>query len=195
MKFKNVSIGLALTGSHCTVANVLPEIIKLKKMGALIDPIISPSVKETSSRFGDAEQLQSELMEITEEQIIDSILLAEPIGPTKKYDVLIVAPCTGNTLAKLANGITDTAVLMAVKAQLRNLRPVVLAIATNDGLGINAKNLGLLLSTKNIYFVPFRQDDPYGKPNSLVSNMELIIPTITAALQKMQFQPVICPEE
>ena len=195
MKFKGVSIGLALTGSHCTVENVLPEINKLKKMGARIESIISPSVGETSSRFGQADQLKSQLVEITEEQIIDSILSAEPIGPKKKYDILLVAPCTGNTLAKLANGITDTAVLMAVKAQLRNLRPVVLAIATNDGLGINAKNLGLLLSTKNIFFVPFRQDDPFGKPNSLVSKMDLIIPTLSAALGKMQFQPVLCPEE
>jgi len=191
VKLDNVFVGIALTGSHCTAAKVLLQMEKVKDRGAKIAAIISGSVKYTDSRFGTAGQLREELELLTAEPIVDSILKAEPIGPGKKFDLLLVAPCTGNTLAKLANGITDTAVLMAVKAQLRNQKPVLLAIATNDALGLNAKNLGILLATKNIFFVPFAQDDPAEKPNSLVSNMELIIPAMEEALKFKQLQPVI----
>jgi dipicolinate synthase subunit B len=132
---------------------------------------------------------------MTGKEIIRDIVAAEPFGPQKLFDLLIIAPCTGNTLAKLANGITDTAVLMAAKGHLRNQRPVVLALATNDGLGLNAKNIGLLLSTKNIFMVPFGQDDPFQKPNSLVASMGLLLPTAVKALKKEQLQPVLWSSE
>lgn len=191
MNLEGIKIGIALTGSHCTINNILKKLAELKKEGALVYPIISPSVNRTNTRFGDAKRIKQLLTEITGEKIIKSIVEAEPIGPEKLLDVLVIAPCTGNTLAKLAHGITDSTVLMAAKAQLRNQRPVVLAVATNDGLGLNAKNLGILLSTKNVFFVPFGQDDPLEKPNSLVSNMDYLIPTVKRALLKEQYQPLL----
>jgi dipicolinate synthase subunit B len=148
-------------------------------------------VNNVSTRFGEAKDIKERLKKITGNRIIKSIVDAEPIGPQKMFDIIVIAPCTGNTLAKLANGITDTPVLMSAKAQLRNQRPVVLAISTNDGLGLNAKNLGILLATKNIFIVPFGQDDPLQKPTSLVSRLDLLLPTIEKALKREQIQPIL----
>ncbi|HHY60211.1 MAG TPA: dipicolinate synthase subunit B [Clostridia bacterium] len=191
MRLAGVKIGAALTGSHCTLAKILPQIENLVKEGATVYPIVSEAVAGTDTRFGRAEDWLAQLQGITGQAVIQSIVEAEPIGPQGLLDVVLVAPCTGNTLAKLANAITDGPVLMAVKAHLRNQKPVVLAISTNDGLGLNAKNLGLLLNTKNIYFVPFGQDSPRHKPQSLVAHMELITDTILAALQGKQIQPLL----
>lgn len=191
MNLQGVKIGFALTGSHCTIGEVLPQIEKLIKAGTQVFPIISPAVNNVSTRFGEAKDIKERLKKITGNRIIKSIVDAEPIGPQKMFDIIVIAPCTGNTLAKLANGITDTPVLMSAKAQLRNQRPVVLAISTNDGLGLNAKNLGLLLATKNIFIVPFGQDDPLQKPTSLVSRLDLLLPTIEKALRREQIQPIL----
>ena len=191
MNLHGVKIGFALTGSHCTIGEVLPQIEKLIKAGTQVFPIISPAVNNVSTRFGEAKDIKERLKKITGNRIIKSIVDAEPIGPQKMFDIIVIAPCTGNTLAKLANGITDTPVLMSAKAQLRNQRPVVLAISTNDGLGLNAKNLGILLATKNIFIVPFGQDDPLQKPTSLVSRLDLLLPTIEKALRREQIQPIL----
>ncbi|KJS16312.1 MAG: dipicolinate synthase subunit B [Peptococcaceae bacterium BRH_c4b] len=192
MRLKNLKIGFALTGSHCTIDEVLVQVQRVVvDEGADVSSIISQSVDCIDTRFGMADKWKERLQNITGKDIINSITGAEPVGPNKMFDLLVVAPCTGNTLAKLANAITDTPVLMAVKAHLRNQRPVVLAISTNDGLGLNAKNIGLLLNTKNVYMVPFGQDSPSGKPNSLKANMELIPDTILTALQGQQLQPVL----
>jgi len=192
LRLKNLKIGFALTGSHCTIDEVLVQVQRVVvDEGADVSSIISQSVDCIDTRFGMADKWKERLQNITGKDIINSITGAEPVGPNKMFDLLVVAPCTGNTLAKLANAITDTPVLMAVKAHLRNQRPVVLAISTNDGLGLNAKNIGLLLNTKNVYMVPFGQDSPSGKPNSLKANMELIPDTILTALQGQQLQPVL----
>lgn len=191
MNLHGVKIGFALTGSHCTIGEVIPQIEKLIKAGTQVFPIISPAVNNVSTRFGEAKDIKERLKKITGNRIIKSIVDAEPIGPQKMFDIIVIAPCTGNTLAKLANGIIDTPVLMSAKAQLRNQRPVVLAISTNDGLGLNAKNLGLLLATKNIFIVPFGQDDPLQKPTSLVSRLDLLLPTIEKALKREQIQPIL----
>ena len=191
MKLKGKRVGFALTGSHCTLAKVLPHMARLVEEGAQVIPIISPAVRDRDTRFGTASYWRAEIEKITGRKPLDTIVAVEPIGPEKLLDILVVAPCTGNTLAKIANGITDTPVVMAVKAQLRNQRPVLLAIATNDGLGANAVNIGRLLNTKNIYMVPFGQDDPVNKPNSLVASMDLLLPAILEALEGRQIQPII----
>lgn len=186
-----VRIGVVLTGSHCTVGEVLPQIKQLKDEGGQIFPIFSYTVDQTDSRFYNADDLKNEINQVTAEPIVSTIVDAEPIGPRKLLDVVVIAPATGNTIAKLANGIVDTPALMAAKAQLRNQRPIVIAVSTNDGLSINARNIGMLLNMKNIYFVPFRQDNPAEKANSLVANMELITDTVVCALQGKQIQPVL----
>jgi len=186
-----VSIGVVMTGSHCTIEAVLPEIKEMKDEGADIRVILSYALNYTDNRFNTVEELRREISGITEWPIIDSIVGAEPIGPHKLLDILIIAPCTGNTLAKLANSITDTPALMAVKGHLRNQRPVVIAIASNDGLGLNARNLGHLLNAKHMFFVPFRQDDPFGKATSIIANMSLLSETVKSALQGKQMQPVL----
>jgi dipicolinate synthase subunit B len=191
MKLKGIKIGFALTGSHCTLEKIFPELEKLISEGAEICPVISPAIDHTDTRFGETTEWKSRLVQTTGHRLINSIAGAEPIGPQALIDVYIIAPCTGNTLAKLANGITDTSVLMGAKAQLRNLRPVILSITTNDGLGINLKNIGFLLNTKNIYLVPFGQDSPFVKPNSLVADLELLLPTVLLALQGKQLQPLL----
>ncbi|MEG6521719.1 dipicolinate synthase subunit B [Desulfotomaculum sp. 1211_IL3151] len=191
MRLKDVRIGFALTGSHCCLDEIMPKIQELVNEGAEIYPIISFAVDTIDTRFGTTTKWREMLEKITGKEPINSIVTAEPVGPQKLVDVVVIAPCTGNTMAKLAHGITDTPVLMAAKAHLRNLRPVVIGISTNDGLGLNAKNLGLLINTKNIYMVPFGQDSPTGKPNSLKCNMDLIIDTIESALQGKQIQPVL----
>ncbi|NLX91253.1 MAG: dipicolinate synthase subunit B [Firmicutes bacterium] len=191
MSLQGIKIGLALTGSHCTIDKIFVQVDRLIAAGADITPIISPAIDLIDTRFGDAEAVKSRLFESTGKDIIRSIVDAEPVGPQKLFDLIIVAPCTGNTLAKLANGITDTAVLMAVKSHLRNQRPVLLAISTNDGLGLNARNIGFLLAAKNIFMVPFGQDDPILKPNSLVSKMDLLLPAAESALRYEQLQPLL----
>jgi len=191
MQLKNVKIGFAFTGSFCTFSEVIAELEKLSAAGADITPIISYAVDKFDTRFGSAEQWKIKIEAVTGRSVIRTITEAEPIGPKALFDILVVAPCTGNTLAKLANGITDTPVTMACKAHLRNGRPLLLAPSTNDGLGINAKNIGLLQTCKNIFFVPYRQDDPQRKCNSLVARFDLIIPAIQAALEGRQLEPVL----
>jgi len=191
MDWNNKTVGFALSGSHCTFAEVMPQIQRFVDAGAKVIPIISNTLLTTDTRFGNAEDWRKQLKDITGSDIISSIVEAEPLGPSKLIDVLAIAPCTGNTTSKLANAMTESAVLMAAKAQMRNGRPIVIAISTNDGLGLNAANIAKLLVAKNIYFVPFGQDAPDKKPNSLVSRMELIMETCEEALQGKQLQPLI----
>lgn len=188
---ENITLGYAFCGSFCTIKESLAALKELAKENIKIKPIMSPIVYETNTRFTNAKELIREVEEICGEKVIHDIVGAEPIGPKNLLDVIVVAPCTGNSLAKIALGITDTPVVMAVKAHLRNEKPVVLAIATNDALGASAKNLGLLHNTKNIYFVPYRQDDPFSKEKSLVCDFTLIPKTIESALIGKQIQPVI----
>lgn len=191
MELKGLKIGWALSGSFCNFQYVYPEIRKLANKGADIYPIISYAVDSFDTRFGTAEDWKAKLKVITGKELITTIIEAEPVGPKLELDILIVAPCTGNTISKLANAITDTPVTMACKAHLRNQKPLILAIATNDGLGANAKNIGLLMNTKNVYFVPYGQDDAIGKPNSLISDFEKIEFSIIEALKNKQLQPVL----
>ena len=190
-RLRGVRVGVVVTGSHCTIGEVIPQIRELKGEGADILPIFSYTVDETDNRFYQVHDLKTQINEICNKPIINTIVGAEPIGPQKLLDVVVVAPATGNTIAKLAHGIVDTPALMAVKAHLRNQRPVVIAISTNDALGINARNIGLLINMKNIYFVPFRQDDPFNKCNSLVASMDKLLDTVVCALQGKQLQPVL----
>lgn len=193
MSLQGKRIGFGLTGSHCTLERAFPALERLVAEGADVTPIVSEAVATTETRFGTPEAWLNRLYQVTGKRPLRRIAEVEPIGPQKLLDVMVVAPCTGNTMAKLANAITDTPVLMACKAHLRNQRPVVLSISTNDGLGMNAKNLGVLLNTRNIYFVPFGQDNPEGKPNSLDSDLGLLVPTIEAALAGRQLQPLLVP--
>lgn len=191
MLFENVKIGFAITGSFCTFAKVIPELEKIVSEGADVLPVISYVVDTYDTKFGRAEEWKTKIEAITGKKLLKTIVDSEPIGPKALVDIMVVAPCTGNTLGKLANGITDTPVTMACKAHLRNNRPLLIAIATNDGLGANAKNLGLLLNSKNVYFVPFKQDDPIKKYNSLNARFDLLIPAIQKALKGEQLQPVL----
>ncbi|MEW6171525.1 MAG: dipicolinate synthase subunit B [Bacillota bacterium] len=191
MRLKGLKVGFALTGSFCTLNEVTEQIKRIIQEGAEVIPIITREVATTDTRFGTAAYWKGLLKELTGHGVIETIIGAEPIGPNRMLDVLVVAPCTGNTLAKLANAITDGPVLMSIKAQLRNQRPVVMAISTNDGLGLNARNLGVLLNSKNIYMVPFGQDNPAAKPNSLVAKMDRLLDTILFAIEGKQIQPVL----
>lgn len=191
MNLKGLKVGFCICGSFCTFDVVIPEIRKLVAKGADVTPIFSDAVYNWDTRFYSAKEFRSIIEGITGKQVIKSVIEAEPIGPEKLMDIVVVAPCTGNTMAKLANGITDSPVTMACKAHLRNKRPVVLAISTNDGLGANAKNIGRLLNMKNIFFTPFGQDDPINKSNSLVAKFDLILPTIEKALKGEQIQPIL----
>ncbi|SFJ23703.1 dipicolinate synthase subunit B [Thermoflavimicrobium dichotomicum] len=191
MNFHNATIGFALTGSHCTHDEVLPQMKRLVELDAQVIPIISHTVATVDSRFGKASDWIKQIEEITGRKPLMSIPETEPFGPKKMLDCLVIAPCTGNSLARLANALTDGPVLMAAKAQMRNHRPVVLAISSNDALGLNAANLAKLLAAKDIYFVPFGQDNPEGKPKSMVARMELIPETCLAAMNGRQLQPLI----
>ncbi|AHF07502.1 dipicolinate synthase subunit B [Desulfitobacterium metallireducens] len=191
MKFNGLKIGMAITGSHCTLNEITGVLQHLVDEGADVTPIISYAVETMDTRFGKAEDWKRKFSEITNKELIHTIPGAEPIGPQKKFDCLVIAPCTGNTIAKLANGIIDTPVLMAAKAHLRNLRPLVIAISTNDGLGLNARNIGTLLNTKNVYLVPFGQDSPVNKANSLVAHMNMVPDTILLACEGKQIQPLL----
>lgn len=191
MDVNGLTIGFAMTGSFCTFSSVIPQLKSLVSLGADVVPIMSKISYTTDTRFGKSEDFKKQIEDICEKKIIASVLAAEPIGPKNLLDAMIIAPCTGNTASKIALGITDTAVTMAAKANLRNENPLVIAISTNDGLGASAKNIGVLLNSKNIYFVPFTQDDPVNKHNSLVARMELIIPSLESALDGVQIQPVL----
>lgn len=188
---KKLRIGFAMTGSFCNFEVVLNALEKLAQKDVDIFPIMSEAAQSFDTRFGKAADWNKQVKEITRNEMIKTIVDAEPVGPDLNFDIIVVAPCTGNTVAKLANAITDTTVTMACKAQLRNLKPIVLAIATNDGLSANGKNIGTLLNAKNVYFVPFGQDDYEGKPNSLVADFGQIEETIDMALQGRQLQPVL----
>ena len=191
MKLKGKKIGVALTGSFCTYEKAFIQLRKLKEEGAQIVTVFSNAAQTTDSRFGRTEDFMKEAEEITGSCPLLTIDQAEPIGPKSLLDLLIILPCTGNTAAKLANGITDSPVLMAAKAHLRNEKPLLISISTNDALGMSMKNIGLLINAKHIYFVPFGQDDPKKKPNSMTARMELLIPAAEAALEGRQYQPVI----
>lgn len=186
-----LTAGYALCGSFCTIADSVKQIEKLTSSNIKVIPIMSEVVYNTDNRFNKADELREKIKLLTGNEIIHTITGAEPIGPKKLLDILIVSPCTGNTIAKIANGITDSSVTMAVKAHLRNNRPVVLAIATNDALGGSAVNIGKLLNTKNIYFVPFGQDDPIGKNNSLIADFDKTLDTVFAAMKSEQLQPIL----
>jgi len=183
-------IGFALCGSFCTFSAVIPVIKELADKGYDITPIMSETAYKTDTRFGRAEDINNTIRDICKKDIIYTIKGAEPIGPKKLLDILVIAPCTGNTLAKLASGIADTSVTLAAKAHLRNGRSIVVAVSSNDALAANAKSIGQLLNSKNYYFVPMRQDDPENKPRSVVADASMIIPTIEAALKGVQIQPI-----
>lgn len=186
-----IRLGFAMCGSFCTFKRVIPVIRKLTDDGFDVYPIMSFTAYDTDTRFGAASDFISQIEDITGKKIIHSIKDAEPIGPKKLLDILVIAPCTGNTLAKLAMGIADTPVTLAAKAHLRNGRPIVIAVSTNDALAGNAKSIGMLMNMKNIGFVPFVQDDPQGKQSSLVAVMEKIPETVISALSGIQIQPIL----
>lgn len=191
MSLKEKAIGVAFTGSFCTYEKAFTELQKLVNEGALVQTIFSDAAGSIDSRFGRAETFIEKAEEITGVKPMLTISQAEPIGPGSLLDILVLFPCTGNSLAKLANGITDTPALMAAKAHLRNNKPLLISVSTNDALGMNMKNIGLLMNAKNIYFIPFGQDNPNKKPNSMIAHTELLIPSIEAALEGRQYQPVI----
>ena len=192
MKLEGKKVGFAFTGSFCTFKSVIEELKKIKNEKADILPIMSYNSYNLDTKFGKAQEYIDQIKEITEkEEIIHTIQGAEPIGPKKLTDIMVIAPCSGNTIAKLANGITDTPVLMAAKSHLRNNNPVVLAISTNDGLSGSAENIGNLLNRNNYYFVPFKQDNPITKPRSLVVDFKYLIPTIELALDREQIEPIL----
>lgn len=191
MNLTGKKIGFALTGSFCTFAKTIEQIKKLVEKGAEVIPIMSYNSYNLDTKFGDAKQYIENIEKITNKKIINTIQGAEPIGPQHLTDIMIIAPCSGNTLAKLANGITDTPVLMAAKSHLRNGNPFVIAISTNDGLSGSAENIGKLLNRNNYYFVPFRQDNPITKPRSLVFDADYIIKTLETSLDKEQIQPIL----
>ena len=185
------TIGFAITGSFCTHEKIKVVVRKLVEEGNRVIPIFSNMSQTINSRFGDARDFIIAIQEITGEHGIFTLQEAEPIGPKAYLDVMIIAPCTGNTMAKLCAGITDSPVLMAAKAHMRNEKPVVIAVSTNDALGANLKNIGELMNTKNVYFVPFGQDDYEKKPKSMVAHFERVPDTIEEALRGKQIQPVI----
>lgn len=191
MEIKGKKVGVAFTGSFCTFEKIFIELKKLVEAGADVYTIFSDSSQKIASRFGSPEEFLKKAEEITGRAPILTIGDAEPIGPKGYLDVLVIFPCTGNTVAKLANGITDTPVLMAAKAHMRNNKPLVISISTNDALGMNMKNIGLLLNAKNVYFVPFGQDNPVKKTNSLIAHTDRLIPTLEDALDGVQIQPVL----
>ena len=191
MELQGKKIGVAFTGSFCTYERVFIELKNLVQEGAQVQTIFSNAAQSIDSRFGNAEDFVKEAEKITGIAPMLTIAQAEPIGPKGLLDLLVILPCTGNTIAKLANGITDTPVFMAAKAHLRNEKPLLLSISTNDALGMNMKNIGLLLNAKHVYFVPFGQDNAEKKPNSMIAHTELLVPAAKAALEGKQYQPVI----
>lgn len=189
--FHGKKIGIAFTGSFCTYEKIFEAVSQLSDAGASLYTIFSDHAASMDTRFGSCEDFMERARQISGREPIITIPGAEPIGPKSMLDVLVIAPCTGNTLSKLANGISDTPVLMAAKSHLRNNRPLVISLSTNDALGMNLKNIGILLNTKNIYFVPFGQDNYRGKPNSMTAHVNFLPDTIQHALKYSQLQPVI----
>ena len=187
---EKITLGYAMTGSFCTFDKSIQEMTRLVSLGFDIIPIMSENAYSTTTRFGKARDVVTRVEDITGKSVIHTIPGAEPIGPKRMCDIIIVAPCTGNTLSKIALGITDTAAAMAVKSQLRIGSPVLLALASNDALGASAENVGRLLNRKNVYFVPMSQDDPERKPNSLAAHFDMIPMCIESALKGRQVQPV-----
>lgn len=190
-ELKNLKLGVALCGSFCTFKQAVQMIQNLVNLGVDVYPIMSFNAYNTSTRFGKAEDFIAQIEEITGKSIIHTIVDAEPLGPKNIIDAILVAPCTGNTLSKMANAIIDTPAVLAAKALMRNSKPVIIAISTNDGLGLNMKNIGELMPAKNVYFVPFGQDNCVGKPYSLIANLSLVPATIESALQGKQLQPLL----
>ena len=191
MELNKIKIGFALTGSFCTFKKTIPKIQELINKGAEVIPIMSYNSYKLDTKFGKAVEFIKEIEIITGKKIIHTIQDAEPIGPKKLTDVMVIAPCSGNTMAKLALDIIDTPVTMAAKSHLRNDRPLVIAPSTNNGLSGNAENIGKLLNRKNYYFVPFRQDNPITKPRSIVFEEEYLIKTIEYALEGTQISPIL----
>ena len=191
MEFKDKKIGFALTGSFCTFETIIPYIKQLVEDGANVVPIMSFNAYNLNTRFGEAQYFVDQIEDITGNKIISTFVDAEPIGQKSLIDILIIAPCTGNTLAKLAQGISDTPVLLAAKANLRNGNNVLIGISTNDGLSGNAENLGKLLNRKNYYFIPFKQDNPITKPRSLVFDVNYLISALESAFENEQIQPIL----
>lgn len=191
MELKGKKVGFVLTGSFCTFSHTIPKMSEIIKRGGEVIPIMSYNAYNLDSKFGKAKEFIDKIEDITKHKIINTIIDAEPIGPKKMTDIMIIAPCSGNTLAKLANGITDTPAVMAAKSHLRNNNPLVIAISTNDALSGSAENIGKLLNRNNYYFVPFKQDNPITKPRSIVFDPEYIIKTLEYALDREQIQPII----
>lgn len=187
----SITIGFAMCGSFCTFSKAIEQMENLANLGYDILPIMSFNAYNTDTRFGKAEDIRAKVENICNKKIINSIKDAEPIGPKKMTDIMIIAPCTGNTIAKLSYAITDTPVTMAAKSHLRQARPLVICIATNDALGASAQNIGRMLNTKHVYFVPFSQDNAEKKPNSLVSHFDLIPKSVEYALKERQLQPIL----
>jgi len=188
-------IGIGFTGSHHSHQDVFPQIEKLVAEKAEVIPIISNTVKQTDTKFGKANEHIEKIESITNKRVISTIPEAEPLGPKNPLDCMVIAPLTGNSLSKLANALTDSPVLMAAKATLRNQRPVVLGVTTNDALGLNGVNLMKLMNSKYIYFIPFGQDNPFKKPNSLVATWDFLTDTVKLSLKQKQLQPIIVPHK
>ncbi len=188
---KKITIGFAMCGSFCTFEKAIMLMKDLIEKGYEIIPIMSENAYTTDTRFGKSKDIIKEVEEVCKHKIIHTIKGAEPIGPKKMFDILLVAPCTGNTIAKITHAITDTSVTMAVKSHLRTGRSVLIAISTNDALGNSAQNIGKALNVKNIYFVPFSQDDPINKPNSLVADFDKVEECIKLGLEYKQYQPIL----
>lgn len=185
-----IKVGFAMTGSFCTFSKAIPQMKLMVDSGYEVLPIMSETAYSTDTRFGKAEDFRKEIENICGKKIMHTIEEVEPIGPKKMTDIMIIAPCTGNTLSKLASSTIDTAVTMAAKSHLRGQKPLLIALSTNDGLSGSAENMGTMLNRKNIYFVPMSQDDPIKKPNSLVAHFDLIIPAIESAIMGYQIQPI-----
>lgn len=191
MELNGIKIGFVLTGSFCTFKKTIPKMKELIDEGAEIIPIMSKNSYELDTKFGKAKDFQKQIEEITGKKTIHTIPEAEPIGPKKMTDIMVIAPCSGNTISKLAYDIIDTPATMAAKSHLRNQRPLVIAPSTNNGLGANAENIGKLLNRNNYYFVPFKQDNPITKPRSIVFDSEYLIKTIKYALDGEQISPIL----
>lgn len=188
---EQITVGFAFCGSFCTLSKAISALEAVKARYGRVIPIVSETVADTDTRFGNAHDFMREMERVCDCRVIRTVKDAEPIGPKKLLDALVICPCTGNTLAKLAHGVADTSVTLAAKAHLRNSRPLVLAPSTNDGLGAAAPNIGALLGRKNVFFVPFRQDDPAAKPTSLVADFDLVPDALEKALAGQQLQPVL----
>jgi len=191
MDLADKTIGFAMCGSFCTFSKAISALTELKATGANIIPIMSETAYSTDTRFGSAAEFSEKLIKITGNEIIKTVKEAEPIGPKCLLDLLIVLPCTGNTLSKIASGTADSSVTMAIKAHLRNERPVLIGVSTNDGLGTAAENIGKLMNRKNIYLIPFAQDDYIKKPNSVVALFDTLLPAAKAAIEGRQLQPIL----